>query len=430
MSAELNRWSRLARRDFSRIAAKSLLGVSVLPGASQLMGQSKAARARKVIYFYLSGGMSHIDSFDPKPGSEVQGPTEAIGTSAGFQLSANFQAVASQSDRFSVIRTMTSQTGDHQGGRYYVRTGYKRLASIVHPDLAAWKKKLAPMQKKSTLPFWVSIRDGSFPGDGFMGPNFAPVPLGNPTSGLPNSLPMVDEGAFQERLEMVNTFNEMFTRRFRTKEVRAYNEFYEHALKLMTSEDLDAFDLSKMPTSRREKFGSGQGADAAALAVQLNENDVEYVHVNWGGWDNHSGIFESGPSRNFQGLSQALAGTLEEVNLEDTMVVLATEFGRSPRINENRGRDHHPLAFSALVAGAGIKGGQAYGRTDKNAYAVEDDPVRPEDFNATLATAMGIPIDKVVFSPSGRPFLVAGHSEDPKTRQIVPVGQPVRELLS
>lgn len=430
MSKGLNQWGSLARRDFSRMAAQGLLGVSVIPGASQLLAQSTTGKAKKVIYFYLSGGMSHIDSFDPKPESKVQGPTDVIGTSAGFQLSSNFQALEGLTDRFSVIRTMTSQTGDHQGGRYYVRTGYKRLASIVHPDLAAWKKKLAPLKKESTLPFWVSIRDGSFPGDGFMGPNFAPVPLGNPNSGLPNASPMVDESVFHERLEMVNTFNEMFTRRFRTKEVRAYNEFYEHALKLMSSEDLGAFDLSKMDKARREKFGNGQGADAAALAVQLNENDVEYVHVNWGGWDNHSGIFEAGASQNFRGLAQAVAGTLEEVNLDDTLVVLATEFGRSPRINENRGRDHHPLAFSALVAGAGIKGGQAYGKTDKNGYAVEDDPVRPEDLNATLATAMGIPLDKVVFSLSGRPFLVAGHSEDVKSGQIIPVGKPVQDLLS
>ncbi len=430
MSKSFHRMGEISRRGVVELAAKLALGVSLTALPSRGIAQTGGGKAKKVIYFYLSGGLSHLDSFDPKPGTEGQGPTGVIGTPSGFQLSANFAALAPHSEKFSVVRTMTSQTGDHSGGRYYIRTGYKRLASIIHPDLAAWKKKLAPLKTESTLPFWVSIRDGSFPGDGFMGPGFAPVPLGNPRGGLPNVMPKVEEAVLQERLEMVNTFNEMFTRKFRTSEVQAYSEFYEHAMKLMSSQDLEAFDLSRMDKARREKFGTGKGADAAALAVQLNERDVEYVHVNWGGWDNHTGIFQSEAAQNYQNLGEALAATLEEVDLDSTMVVVATEFGRTPRINDNSGRDHHPLAFSSLVAGAGIKGGQVYGETDKIGYAVESGPVRPEDFNATLASAMGIPLDKVVFAPSGRPFLVAGHQEDPKTGRMVPEGKPISDLLS
>jgi len=431
----LHSFDEMTRRRFAERTALAALGVSILPGANQAIAASRGGKAKHVIYLYMSGGMSHIDTLDPKPDAETQGPTGITKTKGGELLSANFEALAPHFSKLAIINSLTQRTGDHRGGSYTMHTSYSPRASVVHPFLGSWSQKLlGPRDTEHTLPQSVVIGGGgNHPGAGFLGPAYAPLPLGSATSGLANSKLQVGEDVFEERMDLLEEFNAGFTRKYQTQEVEAYSSFYDNTLDLMRSRDLDAFDLKKEPEGMRRKYGNNPAGQGLLLARRLVQNGVHFVEVNVGGHDNHSGIFDAKPAQNFQNSATALAALLEDLQatglLDETLIVMTTEFGRTPTINANAGRDHHPLCFSGLLAGAGIAGGQKYGKSDANGYAVEEDPVTAADFNATIATATGIPLDKVVFAPSGRPFLVAGHKEDPRTRQVISEGQPILQVL-
>ena len=196
---------------------------------------------------------------------------------------------------------------------------------------------------------------------------------------------------------------------------------YRDAVKLMTSEDLKAFDINLEPTDIRETYGDNGFGQGLLLARRLVENNVRFVEVQLGGWDTHSNNFTSVANRaaTVDRALSALIGDLEPRGLlDETLIVLATEFGRTPRINQNEGRDHWPRAFSGLMAGGGSKGGQAYGKTDKTGARCAENPVAVPDFNATIATALGLPIGHKLYSPSGRPFKVANS------------GEPVMDILA
>lgn len=436
MKSKLNRLDDLSRRSFIEKAAMTAFGVSLLPAAADRAFAQAATggKAKHLIYLYMNGGMSHIDTLDPKPGSDTQGPTGVVKTASGELLSENFEALTPHWDKIAAVRTLTQKTGDHRGGSYVMHTSYTPRATIIHPSLGAWAQKLLG-KMNPTLPDSVVIRGGgNHPGAGFMGPEFEPIPLGNATGGLPNSKALVDSGTFSERLSLMNTFNEAFNAKYRTNDVEAYNEFYTNTIELMQSSDLDAFNINAEPESKRQLFGQSPAGQGLLLASRLIQHDIRYVEININGHDNHNGIFEAGPTQHLRNSAQALAALFETLEadgkLGETLVVMTTEFGRTPNINVNNGRDHHPLCFSGLLAGAGIAGGQAYGKSDAKGYAPVDEPVTPMDFNATIATAMGMDIEKVVFSPSGRPFLIAGHSEDPQTGEIVSEGKPIASLLA
>ena len=209
---------------------------------------------------------------------------------------------------------------------------------------------------------------------------------------------------------LADAFDKKFHETYSHKSVRAQSEMYDDAVRLMRSEDLQAFDLTQESEATRENYGNNGFGQGVLLARRLVENDVRFVEVSLGGWDTHSNNFPSVSARASildQALSTLLADLTRRGMLEETLVVVATEFGRTPRINQNNGRDHFPKAFSTMLAGGGIKGGQAYGLTDETGENVVENKVQVPDFNATIAHALGLPLDKVVLSPSKRPFTVA-----------------------
>ena len=279
-------------------------------------------------------------------------------------------------------------------------------------------------RKNSTLPASVRIGGSSRgSGSGFLESKCAPLVINNPNDGLKNSKRRkgMSEKEFKDRLDLASAFDEEFHQRYNHKKVRAYTDMYEDAIRLMKSEDLKAFDLNKESKDVRDEYGDNSFGQGCLLARRLIENDVRFVEVSLGGWDTHNNNFDS-VSRRAGVLDQAMATLISDLErrglLEETLVVLATEFGRTPRINENDGRDHFPKAFSGVLAGGGIKGGQAYGVTDETSSNVLDQRVSVPDFNATIAHALGLPLDEVVYSPSKRPFTVA-HK-----------GRPVIDLLA
>ena len=439
MKDQLNKLDQLSRRQFVARAAKTALGVSILPiGWANRLLAAGGGKAEHCIFFYMSGGMTHMETFDPKPGTETGGKTKGISTGvAGVELAEFMPQLAQRFSDIAVVRSMTQKTGDHRGGAYWMRTSYEPRATIIHPSMGPWAQTLLG-KKHDTLPDSVVIGGGGeHPGAGFFGPALAPLPIGDPDKGVQNSAPYngVSEDLFEKRLDLMNTFDDSFRRKFQTDEVKAYTQFYEETLKLMKSEDLATFDLSleEKYEEKAARYGNTRVGKGAMLAKRLVSSGVRFVEVVSGGWDMHNDLWNAIPTTGGQ-LDQALGSLIDDLKaeglFEKTLIVVGTEFGRTPIINANGGRDHHPRVFSTMFAGGGIQGGQVYGASDDKGIAVKENPVVAKDFNATIAHAMGLDLNKVIYAPSGRPFLVAGHTRDPKTDGIVTEGHPIMELFS
>lgn len=424
--------NELNRRQFMEGTAKAFLGVGALGMTSRAGAASGAGldlpprlgAAKHIIYLYMDGGMSHLDTFDTKPKHKYQGPTKTIDTNVDdIKLSGLLPSLATQADKLAIINSMTSTAGAHVQGNYFMHTSYDPRATIRHPGLGAWALKFKGRMNPN-LPGSVFIGGNSRinGGGGFFEPEFEPLAIKNPNSGLKNSkLRGMDQEQLDEDLELASQLDAAFHQRYDVKQVRAYTQMYDDAVRIMQSKDLQAFDLREEDSATRARYGPDAFGQGCLLARRLIEHDVRAVEVSYQGWDMHNSVFISAPEK-CAILDRAMGALLTDLErigkLDDTVVVLATEFGRTPRINDNAGRDHHPQAFSSVLAGGGFKGGTVYGKTDEGGENVIENPVKIPDFNATIAYAMGLPLDQVLYSPSKRPFTVA-HK-----------GEPVLDLFS
>ena len=417
----------LSRRDLMHRAARYCLGVSALPFAFQTASGApartagSAGKAEHLIYLYMTGAMSQLDTLDPKPGREVQGQTGVIKTKIpGVQLSEHMSGIASISDKVAVVRSLNTTTAAHEQARYLMRTSYRPLATTKHPGLGSWMQKMKGRISKELPP---SVQIGGGVGPGYLGAQYAPVPLGDPAQGLQNtkSPAYLTDDAFDKRMTLANAFDSGFrTKSTKNSKVNGYDDLYSDAIRLLRSQDLEAFDISKEPDDQKTAYGETRLGRGALLARRLVERGVRFVEISFGSWDHHNQIFDNVPDK-AQELDKVVTALIKDLSsrglLDSTLVVIGTEFGRKPKINQNVGRDHHPAAFSSLLAGGGIKGGQAYGKSDEDAFYVEDDGVSVEDFNATIAKSLGIPHDQEIFSPDGRPFTI-GNGGTPITKLV------------
>ena len=411
----------LTRRHFASRLAKTCLGVSVMNGlasrsvAAPFEAASKlkqAATAKRVIYLYMSGGMSHLDTFGVVPGADTMGSTKTIATSAkGVQLSEYLPHTAKTMHRGVIINSLSSTQGAHAEGNYFQHTSYTMRGATRHPTMGAWLQKFQG-KGNADLPGTVVITgDSRHAGGGFFEPAFQPLLLNDPARGLQNSrMPSsLSESDFDYRRSLSARLDQSFQQAYNYKGVKAYAEAYKDAIKVMKSEDLAAFDLSKESADMHAAYGEGNFAQGCLLARRLIEHGVRFVEVSLGGWDTHQDNFVRVPEKCGE-LDQALGALITDLErrglLDDTLVVLTSEFGRTPKINQNEGRDHYPKAFSSVLWGGGVQGGQVYGKTDKG-ISVTEDGVSVPDFNATIAYALGLPLDLVLYSPSKRPFTVS-----------------------
>ncbi|MGC6423909.1 MAG: DUF1501 domain-containing protein [Lentimonas sp.] len=427
MYKELQQLDELSRRKFVQYSAKALLGVGLASvGQTPLWASNvvRKATAKNVIYIYLAGGMSHIDTFDPKPDWKQQGPVDVIDTNvSGIRVTNNLPQLAKRMDKIAVVRSMYSNQGAHEQGDYFMHTSYEKRGTIRHPGLGAWLNSMSG-KTNSTLPGNIRIggSNNAQGGAGFLDSKYEPLHLGNPESGLPhvNRHRSVDQQELEERIALAQMMDLTFHKQYPAKEVRAYSDVYQEAIKLMTSKDLEAFDLSNEPAVTTKLYGDTRLGKSCLLARRLIEHGVRFVEVTHGGWDTHNDNHES-VANLANPLDISLSALLDDLYyrglLDETLVVVGTEFGRTPEMNVNAGRDHHPTAFTCLLAGGGIKGGQVYGSTDERGHSIATDGVTVPNFNATIAYALGLPLDKVVYSPSGRPF------------QVAHKGQPVKALF-
>jgi len=418
---------RLARRAvFGRIA-RTTLGVTLLDAIGGNLTAVAAASGKagmNLIILSMRGAMSHLDTFDPKPGREEQGETKPIQTKTpGVLFGEHLPKLAQQSERLAVIRSMTTETGDHQQGQYVMRTAYPVLGSIRHPSLGSWALHVQGKASRD-LPGFVLVGNGNeHPGAGFLDPSVTPVPVADPALGLENTVrpAYLTEKNFNRRLALADRIDADFRRRFAGPQVEAYDQMYKDAVRLLGSVDLEAFDIAKESEQTRERYGTSPFGQGCLLARRLVEAGVRCVEVEYGKWDMHREIFEELPESagNLDAGMSALVTDLEERGLlSSTLVVLATEFGRTPRINENAGRDHHPAVFSCVLAGAGVKGGAVHGASDERGFKPDKDAVSVPDFLTTVAAACGLPYDKEFMAPNGRPFKIGGG------------GKPIKAVLA
>ncbi|MFT5124401.1 MAG: hypothetical protein ACI9TH_001280 [Kiritimatiellia bacterium] len=443
MNNEMNRLNERSRRDFMSKAACSFLGVSasffagcglagegvsdlsaaggtdaIIPAtdptgtlaASQL---NNKPTAKSVIYLYMGGGMSHVDTFDPKDDKDVMAETQAIATNVdGIRLGHWMEKTARHMDKVALINSLSSTQGAHGPGTYFMHTSYAQRSSITHPRMGSWISRLSgPIN--SNLPASVFVGQESVGGGaGFLASKYGALGISDPEQGLRDSRRPggVSQAEFDKRLELASFLDTQFHGKYALKEVEAYTDMYKDALKMMSSDDLKGFNIQSEPKSVKALYGESRFGQGALLARRLVEHGVRFVEVRSGGWDMHNDIFDNLPTKAGE-LDRVLAALLQDLELrgmlEETMVVVATEFGRSPSISGNAGRNHYPKAFSGLLAGGGIQGGQVYGKTDKKGANIVENKIGVPDFNATIAYGMGLPYNEIVYSPSKRPFTVA-----------------------
>ena len=422
------------RRDFMRSVASQCLGVSfggaVGSGAMLSLGEAQAAsvptaKAKHVIYLFMEGAMTHLDTFDPKTGVPEAGQTKPIQTRVpGITFGDRFPKLAYLAGAIAVVRSLSTETAAHEKAQYLMRTSYKKLNSIQHPAMGGWMLSEHGQINRELPGNYIIGSANRHPGAGFLEPSLSPVPIANPSSGIQNiKLPKyLPEGLFARRLMLAEKFDSGFQLKHRDNpKIEAYNQLYNDARNLMGSDHLKVFDIKEEPQNVRDAYGNNTLGQGCLLARRLVQSGARFVEVTYGGWDMHQEIYTRLNDR-ANHLDTALGILLKDLHrtglLDETLVVLTTEFGRKPNINVNGGRDHHPGAFCSLLMGAGIKGGQVYGASDSKGFSVDKDHVSVSDFNRTIAAAAGLPLDEEKFAPNGRPFKIGGD------------GDPVQALLA
>ncbi len=312
----------LTRRQFVTNAARAYLGVHLFPmlggtiASAAPEGTVKGGTAKSVIYLYMSGGMSHLDTFDPKPKKkDVMGKTEAIPTNAdGIMVGHYLKKTAEVMDKVCVINSMNSTQGAHEQGAYIMHTSYSLRGTIKHPSLGAWVLQLGG-RIHPELPGFVAVDSApDLAGGGFLGAKYSAALIGSPDQGLQDSLRSaeVTQQDFERRLSLADKMNRQFHERYANLDVKAYEELYREAISLMNSQDLKAFDLKQEPQSTRSLYGSGRFAQGCLLARRLVQNGVRFVEVQLGGWDTHYDNF-TGVAGRCQEFDQAYAALIADL---------------------------------------------------------------------------------------------------------------------
>ncbi|GIW98166.1 MAG: sulfatase [Pirellulaceae bacterium] len=425
----------LSRRGFVTVGAVGGLTLADFLRLRSVYGDQKSydfipAKAESVIHVFLPGGMAQQESFDPKPYSplEYRGEMGVTRTNTGEVISQTLPQLAKCADKFTIIRSLTHGEAAHERGTHNMFTGYKPSPALVYPSFGSVVSH--EYGSRNNLPPYICIpnKPNEYAGSGYLSSSYGPFSLGSdPASNgfrvqdlnLPNG---VDEGRFARRRAALQAVNEYFAQRQRADAVTAMDSFYERAYGLISSQQArEAFDIDKEPDALRDKYGRNQAGQRMLLARRLVEAGARFVTLTYGGWDMHNNITD-GFRNQMPALDQALATLLQDLDsrglLQSTLVMVSSEFGRTPKINSTAGRDHWPKVFSVLLAGGGVKGGYIHGASDATASEPDLDPVSPEDLATTMYHLLGIVADKELMAPGDRPI------------EIVDGGKVVKQILA
>lgn len=408
----------LQRRDFIRIGGLTAFGLTASETSQRAVGAEPVGgkvRAKSCILIWLDGGPSHLDTFDPKPDapSEVRGPFDTVATRIpGVRFSEMLAKTAAIADRLAIIRSMTSPLGEHGLANHYLLTGYQPSPVLRYPSLGSVVSHERQASRDSVLPPYVTVPESRAMGAGFLGSRHEPfVTGGDPAKA---DFQVRDLDFFRDvDISRINRRRD-FLAEFDT------GDGYEQAYRLITSADArSAFDLSAEPESIRAKYGPRTFGQSCLLARRLVERGVDLVTVTNTGWDTHGQLslqLRDGFAGAKTGVGlvptfdQGFAALIEDLQqrgmLDETLVVAMGEFGRTPKINTQSGRDHWPRVFSAVVAGGSVPGGQVIGASDRVAESPKDDPITPSDLAFTIYRLLGIDPTRLLTTGDGRPVAI------------------------
>lgn len=412
-----------SRREFLYVGLLGGLGLtlprflSTRATAAQKQYAAHDPVATGIIQIFLPGGMSHQESFDPKPyaPAEYRGPFGAIDTAVpGIQFGQFMKETAKIADKVTIIRSMSHGEAAHERGTHNMFTGYRPSPAIEYPSIGSVvSHELGP---RNDLPPYVCVPNvpNEFANSGYLSSAYGPFALGSdPARGdfqvrdlnLPKG---VDDKRFERRKSLLETVDHHFRTIEESDAVASMDAFYQHAYKLISSQTArEAFNLKAEPGKLRDEYGRNGPGQRMLLARRLIEAGVRFVSLTAGGWDHHDNI-KAGVQREMPPVDKAIATLIRDLErrglLDTTLVMVTTEFGRSPKINPTGGRDHWPRVFSTLIAGGGTKAGHVHGASDSLGGEVEQDGVSVADFATTIYHQIGITADKELMSPGNRPI--------------------------
>jgi hypothetical protein len=426
-----------SRRTFLQVGAATGLGLT-LDGflrnqarADLKHFESKEGKAKSVIHIFLPGGSAHQDSWDPKPNApiEYRGEMGVIKTKLeGVFFNEHLKKTAEIADKITVCRSMTHGEAAHERGTHNMFTGYRPSPALQYPSFGSVVSH--EFGVRNNLPPYVCVPSvpTTYAGSGYLSSKFAPFALGaDPANGnftvqdlaLPGG---VDDKRFTTRKNMLSAVNDHFATKEKSDNIAAMDTFYQQAYQLISSPKAkEAFNINAEDAKLRDAYGRNAAGQRMLMARRLVEAGVRFVSLTYGGWDMHSGI-KQGMGGQLPVFDQAFATLITDLGqrglLDSTLVMVSSEFGRTPKINATAGRDHWPKVFSVVLAGGGIKKGVVYGTSDATATEPEDDPLTVEDLSTTVYQCLGINADKELMAPGNRPI------------EIVDGGKIVKELLA
>jgi hypothetical protein len=414
----------MTRRHFlQHLAAGSSLAIpaftftrSLQVHADELKRNGKAA-----ILLWMGGGPSTIDLWDLKPGQATGGPFRPISTSGDVQISEHLPRIAQQMHHLSIVRSMSTQEADHGRGRYYMHTGFVPNPNVQHPGYGSViAHELMRDRSDLEIPPFVSV-GGSSVGPGFLGMAWAPFVVDS--GGDIRNLKMGQEAdRLAQRMQALQLLETSFIRQDRGGAAEDHAKVLDKTLSLMTSQQMQAFKVQQEPAEVQERYGRSGFGRGCLMARRLVEAGVPFVEVDLGGWDNHNGIFPTLQNDRLPVMDQAMSALVEDLDqrglLQNTAIIWMGEFGRTPRINGDAGRDHWARAWSVVLGGAGMTGGIAVGETNGDGTEVLTEPYSSQDIMATVCQSLGISLETTFTSRSGRPMKIANG------------GKVVKELFS
>ncbi len=432
----LNPWKCLGptvgRRSFMQVGAVGALGLTLgnylklqaAETATPVPGK-KGPKAESIIHIFLPGGMAHQESWDPKPFAPVEyrGDMGLVSTKVeGVQFSECLKQMATVADKVTVVRSMTHGEAAHERGTHNMFTGYRPSPALTFPSMGSVVSQ--QLGVRNDLPPYVAVPSvvSNFAGNGYLSSAYGPFALGSDPANagfrvqdlqLPGG---VTPERFTQRRQLMDTVNDHFRSHEKSDNLDAMDTFYKRAYGLISSEKArDAFDINKETPAVRDQYGRNAAGQRMLLARRLVEGGVRFVTLHYGGWDFHNGI--TGNTRaQMPAFDQALAALIRDLEtrgmLDKTLVMVSSEFGRTPKINTTAGRDHWPKVFSVMLAGGGIKKGLVYGKSDATASEPDEDALGVEDLAHTVYTCLGIDADKKLMSPGDRPIDIVreGHT--------------------
>lgn len=415
----------MTRRHFLNHVAGAATTIPTMHFLSHLEANASQVKKRQkaCILIWMPGGPPTIDIWDLKPGSKNGGEFKPISTKGDMQISEHMPKTAQMMGDLSLIRSMSTREADHARGTYYMHSAYVPNPTVVHPTFGSVVSyELGSRRKELDIPSFISI-GGSRGSAGFLGMAHSPFVVSSDGTIQNAEINMSEQQRLGQRLDMLQVIESGFIKSKRGESANSHKDIYKKAVNLMTSKQMEAFKVDQEPEALKEAYGTGNFGKGLLLARRLVEVGVPFIEVSAsvGSWDLHQGVFDSLKNQNLpqldSGISALVADLKQRGMLDDVTIVCMGEFGRTPRINQNVGRDHWAASWTAMIGGGGLKNGQAIGKTDSDGIGIEGKSYLPGDLWATVAHALEIPLDIVHTSKRGRPMKLANG------------GTPIKELI-